>query len=206
MEVAMKDHKNMYGIYLRSSMVVSLILVVGAFLFVPTISVTPYSGRIDAGDRVIDVFPPIDNPDRPTPPRPNRPNPVINDGGGDADSVMVTIVPTDFNYIPSPQDYNIIEIVPYYKVEVKPQPVSIPKPQYPELARKAGIEGTVVVKALVDVNGSIAEVKILKSSGNQMLDQAALIAAKHATFSPARMRDRFVQVWVSIPIRFTLTW
>jgi protein TonB len=98
-----------------------------------------------------------------------------------------------------------IEIVPYYKVEVKPQPVSIPMPQYPELARKAGIEGNAVVKALVDIDGSIASVSILKSSGNQMLDQAALVAAKNAKFTPAKQRDKHVRVYVSIPIRFTLT-
>jgi len=97
-----------------------------------------------------------------------------------------------------------IEIVPYYKVEVKPKPVHIPKPKYPELARRAGIEGTTVVKMLVDIDGSIREVKILKSSGNQMLDQAALVAAKSAKFTPAKQRDKYVRVWVSMPLKFKL--
>jgi len=49
------------------------------------------------------------------------------------------------------------------------------------------------------------DVKILKSSGNQMLDQAALVAAKQSKFTPAKQRDKFVRVWVSIPIKFRLT-
>jgi protein TonB len=98
-----------------------------------------------------------------------------------------------------------IEIVPYYKVEVKPQPVNIPKPVYPSIAIKAGIEGQTVVKALVDIDGSIIQTQILKSSGNQLLDQAALEAAMKAKFTPARQRDKMVRVWVSIPIKFVLT-
>jgi len=98
-----------------------------------------------------------------------------------------------------------IEIVPYYKVEVKPRPIKIPLPKYPELARRAGIEGNTVIKALVDIDGSIIDAKVLKSSGNQMLDQAALAAARKAKFTPAKQRDKYVRVWVSIPINFRLT-
>jgi len=97
-----------------------------------------------------------------------------------------------------------IEIVPYYKVEVKPQPLVQAKPRYPDLARRAGIEGQTVVKALVDIDGSIRNVQILKSSGNAMLDEAALAAARNWKFSPAKQRDKYVRVYVSIPINFRL--
>jgi protein TonB len=97
-----------------------------------------------------------------------------------------------------------IEIVPYYRVEVKPQPMVQARPRYPDLARKAGIEGQTVVKALVDVDGSVMDVQILKSSGNQMLDEAALTAARNWKFSPAKQRDKFVRVYVSIPVTFRL--
>jgi protein TonB len=57
---------------------------------------------------------------------------------------------------------------------------------------------------LVDIDGSVREVKILKSSGNQMLDQSALAAARKSRFTPARQRDKFVRVWVSRPFKFLL--
>ena len=95
--------------------------------------------------------------------------------------------------------------VPFYKVEVKPQPVSIPAPGYPEMVRSAGIEGSAVVEALLDVDGSVMEVRILKSAGNQMLDAAASDAARKARFTPAKQRDKPVRVWISIPYRFILT-
>jgi TonB family protein len=200
----MKDYKKMYGIYLRSSMVVSLVLVACAFIFVPTIHVTPYSGRINDGDRIIDFFPPVDNPDRPTPPRPDRPHPVINDGDSDGDSVVTTITPTDFNYIPTPQDYHKIEIVPYYAAQIKPYPLYTPSPEYPTLVRQAGIEGTCIVEAVIDTSGLVREVKVYKSSGNSLLDEAALMAFRTYRFSPAYARDRAVSVWVRMPVAFKL--
>jgi protein TonB len=202
----MKDLKEMYGVYLRSSIVVSLVVVISAFVFVPNIEVSPYTGNIISDSLLIEVFPPIDNPSRPQPLQPTRPQPPVGDSDVNADSVVITIKPTDINdHIPLPYTYNPIEIVPYYKVEVKPQPIYIPAPEYPELARRAGIEGKTVVKALVDVDGSIAEVKVLQTSGNTMLDQAALAAARKATFTPAKQRDKYVRVWVAIPINFSLT-
>jgi protein TonB len=95
-------------------------------------------------------------------------------------------------------------IVPYARVEVKPNPISIPKPEYPEMARRARIEGQVIVKVLVDVDGSVAEAQILKSSGNDALDEAALTAARQARFTPARQKDMPVKVWISIPFNFYL--
>ncbi len=97
-----------------------------------------------------------------------------------------------------------IEVVSYYKVEVKPEPINAPVPDYPDLARKAGIEGKAVVKMLVDIDGSVIEVQILKSSGNQMLDEAAIAAARRSKFTPAKQRDKLVRVWVSKPFDFKL--
>lgn len=141
------------------------------------------------------------------PPPVDRPKVAIEAPSDITEDVVETIAATDLiedviNIRPVQPD---IEIVPYYKVEVKPQPVNIPKPVYPSIAIKAGIEGQTVVKALVDIDGSIMQTQILKSSGNQMLDQAAIEAAMKAKFTPARQRDKAVRVWVSIPIKFVLT-
>jgi TonB family protein len=50
----------------------------------------------------------------------------------------------------------------------------------------------------------VAEAQILKSSGNDALDEAALTAARQARFTPARQKDMPVKVWVSIPFNFYL--
>jgi protein TonB len=70
--------------------------------------------------------------------------------------------------------------------------------------RDAGIEGTAVVEALLDLDGSVMDARVLKSSGNQSLDASAIEAALKAKFTPAKQRDKAVRVWISIPYRFTL--
>jgi protein TonB len=201
----MEDHKNMYGIYIRSSMLVSLIIFSLAFLFIPTIEVKPYELNKEIVTMVEEISAQIEKFEEPPPVE--HPKVAVAAENNVADEAVETIAETVFKEdilrtTPTGPD---IEVIPYYKVEVKPQPIHIPKPAYPALPLQAGIEGQTVIKALVDVDGSITEVQILKSSGNQMLDQAALAAAKGAKFTPARERDKNVRVWVSIPMRFRLT-
>jgi len=94
--------------------------------------------------------------------------------------------------------------VPFFKVEIKPKPIDLPVPNYPENVRGAGIEGTAVVEALLDLDGSVMDARVLKSSGNQMLDASAVEAALRSKFTPAKQRDKAVRVWVSLPYRFSL--
>lgn len=76
---------------------------------------------------------------------------------------------------------------------------------YPELARKAGIEGTVTVQAKIGVNGEVIDTKILQSLGeNNGCDEAAVEAIKAAKWQPAKAKGQPVSVWVSIPVRFKI--
>ena len=96
------------------------------------------------------------------------------------------------------------EILPYYRLETKPKLIKKPPMIYPEEARKTGIEGVVVVKMLVDIDGTVIETEILRSSGDYVLDQAALRAAEQALFEPAAHHGVPVRVWVSMPFRYKL--
>ena len=95
--------------------------------------------------------------------------------------------------------------VPFYKLEVKPTVVDAPAPVYPEAVRNAGIEGSVVVEALLDLDGSVMDARVLKGSGNDMLDAAAVEAALRARFTPAKQLDKAVRVRISQTYRFRLT-
>ncbi len=200
----MRDHKIMYGVYLRVGMFSSIIICIILFTFVPYAEPEPYKLKREIITMVEEITLQIDKYEEPPPVE--RPKVAVAAESEAVEEAVETIATTDFTeeLIRTMPTGPEIEIVPFYKVEVKPKPIHIPKPDYPELARRAGIEGQTVVGALVDIDGSIFEVKVLKSSGNQMLDQAALIAAKSARFSPAKQRDKMVRVWVSIPIRFEL--
>lgn len=77
-------------------------------------------------------------------------------------------------------------------------------PRYPESARRAGAQGTTVLRVRVLADGSVGEVRVDRSAGSADLDAAAGDAAKHWRFEPARRVGEPVSVWVLIPIRFTL--
>ncbi|OGX08133.1 MAG: hypothetical protein A2Z88_02120 [Omnitrophica WOR_2 bacterium GWA2_47_8] len=79
-----------------------------------------------------------------------------------------------------------------------------PAPYYPLEARQKGWEGLVLLEALVDIQGSAIELKILRSSGHSVLDHAAMKAVKNWKFNPARMGSVPIESLVQIPIRFYL--
>ena len=67
---------------------------------------------------------------------------------------------------------------------VKPKPINVPQPAYTEAARGAGITGKVRVEITVDAQGAVAGVRLLSGLGYG-LDEAALSAARSASFTPA---------------------
>lgn len=77
-------------------------------------------------------------------------------------------------------------------------------PAYPPRSRALEQEGVSVVRALIDPDGSSREVRLWRSSGYQMLDQAALAAVRGWAFEAARFGGRPVLAWVEIPVRFEL--
>ena len=62
--------------------------------------------------------------------------------------------------------------------------IQFPPPNYPLMARRRGQEGHVTLELFIDQDGSPSEVLIKESSGHQLLDQAALSAAKKWRFRP----------------------
>lgn len=74
---------------------------------------------------------------------------------------------------------------------------------YPEMARKSGVEGQVIVRVLVGKDGRVKQTKV-QYSESSMLDQAAIDAVKKAVFTPAIQNKQPITCWVSIPIKFRL--
>ncbi|MEO0216989.1 MAG: TonB family protein [candidate division WOR-3 bacterium] len=114
--------------------------------------------------------------------------------------------PAEINPIenmPLPTTSREEEVYEFFKVEIKPQIVKAVQPEYPDLAKKAGIEGRVVVSVIVDENGNVINAEII-SSTNSIFNEPALKAAYKYKFSPAMMKDKKVKVKVLIPFNFTV--
>ncbi len=91
----------------------------------------------------------------------------------------------------------------FIPVEKQPVPVKQVSPEYPEIAQRAGVEGTVWVKILVDKEGKAKKAIIMKSDA-EIFNDAAIAAAKQWVFTPALMNNGPVAVWAAIPFRFKL--
>ncbi len=79
-----------------------------------------------------------------------------------------------------------------------------PKPRYPTIARKRGFEGRVLLKVFVLESGRVADVRVLKSSGYQVLDDSASSAIFGWDFYPGKHNGKAVSSWVTVPIVYEL--
>ena len=77
-------------------------------------------------------------------------------------------------------------------------------PIYPEIAKEAGIEGTVYIQFFIDEKGNVTEAYVQKGVPNTGLDESALYAVKKSKWKPARQREKKVGVWQTVPVRFEL--
>lgn len=87
-------------------------------------------------------------------------------------------------------------------VDVMPVAITRVPPKYPTLAREAGVDGTVITRALIDPTGVADSVMIIKSI--PMLDDAAKAAVRQWRFSPAQKSGRPASAWLEIPVKFSL--
>ena len=90
------------------------------------------------------------------------------------------------------------------EVDQLPEVIRRDAPEYPRLAKQAGLEGDVWIAALVDERGRVADAKLHESSGTASLDEAALMMAKNAEYKPALRNGRAVATWITYVVRFSL--
>lgn len=84
---------------------------------------------------------------------------------------------------------------------LRPRIIERVEPQYTEMARRARLEGTVIVEAVIDEAGRVVNVKILK--GLPMgLDKSAVDAVSRWRFEPATLHGRAVKVFYSLTVNF----
>lgn len=134
--------------------------------------------------------------------------------------IPTNIPPIDLKETFDPKDYsgvgveggNATGVVPssdqvYLEavVEERPERLSGPQLQYPEILRQAGVTGRVVVQAIIDTTGRAipSSVRVIQTV-HSGFDQPAKNLVLNSLFRPARVSGRAVKVLVNVPIDFTL--
>lgn len=91
----------------------------------------------------------------------------------------------------------------FQAVEKLPEMVFAAKPEFPEIAKRAGITGKVFVKVLVDKEGRPKKAVVIKSD-SELFNQPAIDASMKSAFTPALQNQHPIAVWIVLPYRFTL--
>ena len=152
----------------------------------------------------------------PPPPRPVVPIATDSPDVSDDDTILSTELDFDFDDLAPPpplaelqaRDVEVAmeeeeeEIVEIWRVEKQPKQTKEVVPEYPEVARRAGIEGHVTVLVLIDTKGRVEAVGNV--IGPEIFHEAAKAAAAQWEFTPAIQNDKPVRVWVSLPFKFQL--
>jgi protein TonB len=148
----------------------------------------------------------------PPPPRPQVPvevpnEEVIEDEIIDLDADLDLDAPIDLPPPPPPADDEPEEEI-FVVVEQQPELIGGMAAlqrgiKYPEIARKAGIEGRVYVQFVVDEQGNVLNPTVIRGIGGGC-DEEALRAVAKAKFKPGMQRGRPVKVRYSLPVVFKL--
>lgn len=90
-------------------------------------------------------------------------------------------------------------------VEERPERLTGPAPQYPDLLRQAGVSGRVLVQAVIDTTGrAIPSTVRIVQTPHPGFDDAARRVMLQSLFRPGRVAGRAVKVLVSLPVDFTI--
>jgi protein TonB len=121
----------------------------------------------------------------------------LGDGSGEGLYGDNTVIDILDDILPQPDEF--------VAFDEEPQLLVAPEPNYPEMAKKAGVTGTVWIKVLVDKEGKVRDAIVVKESGvNAGFEEAALEAAWKRQYRPAMQNNQPVAVWVAYKVRFQL--
>lgn len=202
-------YKRVYEI----SLIVSLAILIVAFKYFPHIKPVAEVAQTTQDLFKVEDVQQTTQENRPPPP----PKPAIPIAAPSSDVLQdVNIASTELDVNanvaapppPPPKEEKTEEPTYFVAVEEMPEPIGgiaaiQSKIVYPEIAKRAGVEGKVYVLAFVDVSGNVTKAKILKGIGAGC-DEAALKAVEETKFKPGKQRGKPVNVQVSIPVVFKL--
>lgn len=75
---------------------------------------------------------------------------------------------------------------------------------YPQMARESGIQGTVYVTFVVERNGNVTDVRVLRGIGGGCDEEAVRVIKAMPKWNPGKQRGKPVRVQFNMPIKFTL--
>ena len=206
------DVKLQYPRVFQISLIIALFILIGAFKFIPNIKTKNQIRQVHEELTKI-IEPPITESHETPPPPPAPPIPIAAPSSDDLEDIPIDatdLQPGDNLEPPKIFTNNETDAIPDTFIVVENMPELIGgmmnlqnKIIYPEIAKKAGIHGKVILQALINKKGEISDIKVVKGIGAGC-DEAAINALSESKFKPGRQRGKEVNVRIYVPIVFAL--
>ena len=202
--IANQEFKKGYGKYIRNSLYATLVIHFLAVYFSPPFEFKPYVLK----EQEFIVIETAEDFELPPPPQ-EIDQPVIPMAAEEGEEVdeEAEIAPTSFDRIenlPPPPPPPSESAQEFYAFDEPPQLIRYVPPKYPNLAQSAGIEGTVLIRVVIGVDGKVEQASVIQSDVTAAMEKAAIAAAKKFLFKPAKQRTVPVRASMAVPIRFKL--
>jgi protein TonB len=210
------DLKAKYPLYMEIGLVLVLALLVVAFrLDLASNTDTDWEAPEQEQIEMEEIQQTLQQETPPPPPKPPVPVEVPNDEtledeALNLDASLDLDAPVSDAPPPPPDEEEEVEEEPEIFVVVEQMPELIgglasiqQNITYPEMARKAGVEGRVIVQFVVDEQGDVQDAQVVRGLGAG-LDEVALNAVRQAKFEPGMQRGQPVMVKMSLPVTFRL--
>ncbi len=206
------DIKRKWQKIFEISLAVALLLLIVAFKYFPNFQ--PKKMGVEVVQELVNVEDIVNTEQKTAPPPPPKPPiPIESPTDEDLDDVEIDDTELDVEEEvaapPPPQEEEEeVQLDFFMAVEEMPAPIggiaAIQKRIiYPEIAKRAGVQGRVYIKAFVDETGTVKKAEVIKGIGAGC-DEAAIAAVMKTKFKPGKQRGKPVRVQVSIPILFKL--
>ncbi|MGK9367950.1 energy transducer TonB [Melioribacter sp. Ez-97] len=209
------DLKRQYQRVFEISIIISLAVIILAFKFFPQMK--KEAVKLEAAQELVNVEDVVNTKQETAPPPPPKPPIPIEAPSEDVlEDIEIGETELDINEQvtaappppPKEEAKEEEEAVFFVAVEEQPEPIGgieaiQKKIIYPEIAKRAGVQGRVYIKAFVDENGNVVKAEVIKGIGAGC-DEAAVKAVMETKFKPGRQRGKPVKVQVSIPVVFKL--
>lgn len=216
------DLQNKRGLFLEIGLVISLLLVIGAFLY------TPKEHRIEQLEQEVTVVEEemieVTRQDQKPPEAPKKTEmKVIAD--------MLSIVKndakitTDVDFSEFDEDTEIVQVVEVKKEEIKDDEPFISaetmpkfqggdlttfrnwvqsKVRYPQVAQENGISGRVVLQFVIERDGRLTNIVVLQTPDRSLSEEAIRVLNQSPKWSPGKQRSQTVRVKYTLPIDFRI--
>lgn len=207
------DLRAKYKRYFEISLIIALAILIVAFKYFPDIKSDEIVLEGPQELFTVEDIQQTKQENRPPPP-PKPPIPIEAPSDDVLEDIEIEDTEIDFDAEmeapPPPPKEEVVEEEPTYFVAVEEMPEPIggikaiqEKIVYPEIAKRASVEGKVYILAFVDESGNVTKANVIKGIGAGC-DEAALDAVLKTKFKPGKQRGKPVKVQVSIPVVFKL--